>query len=48
VLFDEGRTWPLLLPDGERACQFETNKSYYDTEKWVRFGKKAVPGRGIF
>jgi hypothetical protein len=25
----------LLLPDGERACQFETNKSYYDAEKWV-------------
>ena len=25
----------LLLPDGERVCQFETNKTYYDTTKWV-------------
>ena len=25
----------LLLPDGERVCQFETNKPYYDTTKWV-------------
>jgi hypothetical protein len=25
----------LLLPDGERICQFETNKSYFDTSKWV-------------
>ena len=25
----------LLLPDGERVCQFETNKSYYDTAPWV-------------
>ena len=25
----------LLLPDGELVCQFETNKEYYDTSKWV-------------
>ncbi len=25
----------LLLPDGERVCQFETNKSYYDESKWI-------------
>jgi len=25
----------LLLPDGERVCQFETNKPYYDTSPWV-------------
>lgn len=25
----------LLLPDGERVCQFETNKPYHDTTKWV-------------
>lgn len=25
----------LLMPDGELACQFETNKTYYDTLKWV-------------
>ena len=25
----------LLLPDGERVCQFETNKTYHDTTKWI-------------
>ncbi len=25
----------LLLPGGEWICQFETNKPYYDTTKWV-------------
>jgi hypothetical protein len=25
----------LLLPGGEWACQFETNKPYLDTSKWV-------------
>jgi hypothetical protein len=25
----------LLLPDGEWMCQFETNKTYYDTTPWV-------------
>jgi len=25
----------LLLPDGERVCQFETNKPYYDESKWI-------------
>jgi hypothetical protein len=25
----------LLLPDGERVCQFETNKPYCDTTKWI-------------
>lgn len=25
----------LLMPDGERVCQFETNKTYYDTSRWV-------------
>ncbi len=25
----------LLLPGGERICQFETNKPYYDTTKWI-------------
>lgn len=28
-------TGPVLsLPDGELACQFETNKTYYDTTPW--------------
>lgn len=25
----------LLLPGGERVCQFETNKAYYDESKWI-------------
>ena len=25
----------LMMPDGELICQFETNKAYYDTSKWV-------------
>ncbi len=25
----------LVLPDGERVCQFETNKTYDDTTKWI-------------
>ncbi len=25
----------LLLPDGQRVCQFETNKPYYDTTQWI-------------
>ncbi len=25
----------LVFPDGERVCQFETNKSYDDTSPWV-------------
>jgi hypothetical protein len=25
----------LLLPDGERICQFETNKTYYDASPWI-------------
>ena len=25
----------LLMPDGKLACQFETNKAYYDTSKWI-------------
>ncbi len=24
-----------VFPDGERMCHFETNKTYYGTEKWV-------------
>lgn len=29
-------TGPVLrLPDGELICQFETNKHYYDTSKWI-------------
>lgn len=25
----------LVLPDGEWVCQFETNKPYYDTSRWI-------------